>query len=456
MWKKYRLGDILKRRKDIAKIHPEKEYKLVTIKLYHKGVQLRSIVKGSTIRSSMSAVKAGDFILSGIDARNGAFGIVPQELEGAVVTNDFWCLVPDSSIIETEFLLFLSSTDFFDRICKESSDGTTQRVRLQKDKFFDYEISLPSIENQRILLKKLEHASQLGNALSAELEHQSALISKLRQSILQEAVQGKLVPQNPKDEPASVLLEKIKKEKANLVSQKKTKDFFPLHKKSKESPPFSLPSQWMWARFWDVAWCFRGHNPPKIHFRKEPQEGLVRFIQITDFKTDSQAVYVPKSKQLKYVEKGEIIMAAYRHIGKLSRNMQGAFNVALCKVNNINPYSRDFLELVIKSDLVRGELLAASERGHIPSMHSEHLLSLWVPVPPFVEQLRIVSKFEELMKTCDALEKEVESQKAQVQALMQAVLRETFGGSSISKSKKLEKYNHSEEKLGMVAEGKSK
>jgi type I restriction enzyme S subunit len=88
-WGKVRLGDILTRRKDSIKVSPSEEYKLVTIRLYHKGVVLRSIVKGSEIKSPMSSIRSGDFILSGIDARNGAFGIVPEEMDGAIVTNDF-------------------------------------------------------------------------------------------------------------------------------------------------------------------------------------------------------------------------------------------------------------------------------------------------------------------------------------------------------------------------------
>ena len=84
------IGDFLKRIKRPISLTPDKEYKLVTIKMNHKGVVLRGLKKGADIKSNMFEVKEGDFILSGIDARNGAFGIVPKELDGAIVTNDFW------------------------------------------------------------------------------------------------------------------------------------------------------------------------------------------------------------------------------------------------------------------------------------------------------------------------------------------------------------------------------
>ena len=65
----------------------------------------------------MSKVRAGDFVLSGIDARNGEFGIVPEDLNGSIISNDFWCLVPNEKVIKKDFLLFISSTPFFDFIC---------------------------------------------------------------------------------------------------------------------------------------------------------------------------------------------------------------------------------------------------------------------------------------------------------------------------------------------------
>jgi len=100
-------------------------------------------------------VKAGDFILSGIDARNGAFGIVPDELDGAVVTNDFWYFKVDEEVIDKHLFLELTSTDWFDDICRKGSDGKTQRIRLQKDKFFNQPVTLPPRDQQPALLFRL-------------------------------------------------------------------------------------------------------------------------------------------------------------------------------------------------------------------------------------------------------------------------------------------------------------
>lgn len=194
-WKSYKLGELLERKRVKAEIKPDQVYKLVTIRLWHQGVVLREEKSGQDIKSNMYHVNEGDFVLSGIDARNGAFGIVPKELEGAVVTNDFWCLEPKKSLLRKDFFLFLTSTKFFDYICNQCSDGTTQRIRLQKDKFYDFEIALPPVEEQGDLVKSLANSKQSNEYLSTELTHQLDLVKQLRQAFLREAMQGKLTEQ---------------------------------------------------------------------------------------------------------------------------------------------------------------------------------------------------------------------------------------------------------------------
>ena len=180
---KYRIGDFLKRIKRPVELLDSKLYQLVTIKLHHKGVVPRTKKYGKEIKSKMYQVFEGDFILSGIDARNGAFGIVPKELNGAIVTNDFWYFKLDHNIIDKQFFLELTSTDWFDDLCKKGSDGTTQRIRLQKDKFFNQIIHLPTIETQKKYLQKLILVSKLKQSLTS-LNDNAELIKR---TILREA-----------------------------------------------------------------------------------------------------------------------------------------------------------------------------------------------------------------------------------------------------------------------------
>jgi len=89
-WPKVKLGEVLRRSDEFAAICPDVEYRQITVKLWGKGVVLRCISKGTEISASKQLVaRSGQFILSRIDARNGALGLVPADLDGAVVTNDF-------------------------------------------------------------------------------------------------------------------------------------------------------------------------------------------------------------------------------------------------------------------------------------------------------------------------------------------------------------------------------
>jgi len=439
-WRSYLLGDILKRRKSIEKISPQKDYKLVTIKLYHKGVTLRNVAKGSSIKSTMSSVKEGDFVLSGIDARNGAFGIVPKELAGAVITNDFWCLEPDEKIINKEFFLFLTSTEFFADICKQSSDGTTQRIRLQRERFFNYRIDLPFVDEQKEILSKLKSQESLKESLQTELTHQLTLVKKLRQQLLQDAVQGKLVKQNPKDEPASELLKRIKAEKEKLIAEKKIK-------KEKELPPikpgeipFDIPENWVWCRLGDLCNTItKGSSPNWQGVQYVTEDTGILYItskNVDSFKLDlTKATYVEEKfneiEPRSILRKGDILTnivgASIGRTALFDLDVIANINQAVCILRieheNIN---KDYLLNLMNSDLA---LKMMSESQFAPgraNLSMGNIASFTIPIPPLKEQNRIVQKLDELMQYCNNLEASIKQSARQNEKLLQQVLKEAF------------------------------
>ena len=151
---------------DTISIQPEAQYREITVKLLGKGVVLRGIVAGAEISSARRFVaKAGQLILSRIDARNGAIGIVPPNLDGAVVTNDFPLFDVNPARIDVRFLGWLGRTRDFVELCKRASEGTTNRVRLQEDHFLELEILLPPIGvQQRIVARIEELTAQINEA----------------------------------------------------------------------------------------------------------------------------------------------------------------------------------------------------------------------------------------------------------------------------------------------------
>lgn len=157
--KKYpsvRIGDFLVRNNEIVKIEDGVYYKRITIKINNNGIYLRDTQIGSKIGTKRQyIVKGGQFALSKIDARSGAMGIIPSDLEGAVVTADFLTYNINSEIIVPEYLELLTSTKEFIEFCKKSSSGTTNRQRLNEKMFLNASIPLPPIKVQRELVKEI-------------------------------------------------------------------------------------------------------------------------------------------------------------------------------------------------------------------------------------------------------------------------------------------------------------
>ncbi len=165
-WPTVLLGDLLRRSERTVLLHPETTYKEVTVRMNGKGVVERRQVQGVEIASDRRyEASAGQFIISRIDARNGASGLIPEELNGAVVTNDFPLFDVTKDRLEPAFLNWMSKTASFVDLCKRASEGTTNRVRLSEDRFKALEIALPPPCEQRRIVARIEAlAEKLGEA----------------------------------------------------------------------------------------------------------------------------------------------------------------------------------------------------------------------------------------------------------------------------------------------------
>ena len=161
---KARIGSFLVKSNDVIEVQDDVEYKQVTIKINNGGVVPRN--NGETILGAKIGTKrqhvvhAGQFIMSKIDARNGAYGIVPEELDGAIVTNDFPVFDIDTEKIIPQFLVLVSTTEKFIEFARKCSSGTTNRKRIDIDAFLNQLIPLPSIAEQEDIVRQYYRASE--------------------------------------------------------------------------------------------------------------------------------------------------------------------------------------------------------------------------------------------------------------------------------------------------------
>lgn len=140
-------------------VAPDSKAKQVTVRVRHKGVVERRTKRNQprVIRNpNQTQISAGQFIISRIDARNGACGIVPKELDGAIVTKDFRVFDIDSTIVHTSYLDYLIGLPIFWKLCSFVSDGTTNRVRLDMELFDQMSFPIPPLIEQEIAVNTLQ------------------------------------------------------------------------------------------------------------------------------------------------------------------------------------------------------------------------------------------------------------------------------------------------------------
>ncbi len=432
MYSPVKISEFLHRKKEPVKINPNKEYSLVTVKLHHKGVVLREKKRGSLLGSNMYKVSKGQFILSGIDARNGAFGIVPDELDGAIVTNDFWYFDVDENKVKRDFFYWLTNTPLFLDACKKSSKGETQRVRLQKYLFYDFEFHFPPVDKQEEFLNQIKNVDSSLSLLNTEQERQTFYISLLRKAVLQQAIEGKLTADWRKKHPelisgenhASKLLEKIKKDK-------------PLAPVTDSEQPFVLPVGWVLCRLGDICRDIStGPFGTMLHKSDYIEEGIpiVNPTHIIDGKilSDGRKCISQKTKERlkKYsLLRDDLVIARRGDLSKCAVVQEeqdgwlcgtGSFFIRGLDIN------KDYFCLSYASEKSQAYLLQDSIGQTMDNLNQKLLRKLPIALPSLAEQQAIVERVDKLMSMIDELEKQVTERKDKSERLMQSVLREAF------------------------------
>ena len=160
-WPNVRLGNVLKRSEDSIRLDPTATYREITVRINGKGVVERRQVQGAQVAANRRyTARAGQFIISRIDARHGASGIIPPALDGAIVTHDFPVFDIREESLCPKFLEWLSKTASFVELCRRASEGTTNRVRLSEERLKLLEIPLPPLGEQRRIVGRIEELSK--------------------------------------------------------------------------------------------------------------------------------------------------------------------------------------------------------------------------------------------------------------------------------------------------------
>lgn len=241
---------------------------------------------------------------------------------------------------------------------------------------------------------------------------------KLRQKILDLAIHGKLVPQDPNDEPASVLLERIKAEKERLIKEGKIKRSKKSVKSSDtphyEQVPFEVPEGWTWTTLEEILELISGQDFPPEKYN-DNATGIPYIIGASNIENERLVINRWTEYPSVYSYSNDLLVVCKgAGVGKMAINNIGTAHIAR-QVQAIRAYTNcinvKYIKAVVKNNI---ESIISMANGLIPGLKRELLLSLQIPLPPFAEQQRIVTEIEHLF----TLISEVEENKCDLQTFI--------------------------------------
>jgi len=306
-------------------------------------------------------------------------------------------------------------------------------VSLPMNRIADVIVTVPSIEKQKEIIelekKLVERELEADKLFAFQLTH----LENLNQAILQEAVQGKLVKQDPKDEPANELLKRIKAEKAK--SGKKEKPLPPI---KPEEVPFEIPKNWVWCRLGEITNIQRGSSPrpkgdPRYFSKSKTTLNWITISDISNFCENNILLQTREflteegSKQSRYVDENEFIIAVSGSTtGKCCITGIKGFiydGLAVAKIIDNSFNSRYLLNyMMCLYTTINNSKTGAS----FPNINTDYLNNLIFPLPPLAEQLRINKEIEKQLAKTKQLKEHIIANQQATEQLLKALLHQAF------------------------------
>ena len=348
-------------------------------------------------------VHAGDFLLT----NSMSFGR-PYILNVDGCIHDGWLVLSGyKTAYDKDFLFYMLSSKFaYYQFCDVVSGAVVKN--LNSDKVANAIFPLPPINEQRRIVARIEellpYIEKYGKAEEQLTALNTTFPEALKKSILQEAVQGKLVPQNPDDEPASVLLERIRAEKQELIKAGKIKrDKHESVIVTRDKIPYEIPDSWVWCTLGSVINLVSGQDYESSDYNTE-NKGIPYLTGASNIENGTTILNRWTETPRCIANKGDLLVVCKgAGVGKMCILEQEQVHIAR-QIMSVQPifinikYIKAFLEHNLLS-------LRKSMQGVIPGISRDIILSMPISLPPIAEQHRIVAKIEEIMPYINTITK---------------------------------------------------
>ncbi|MFH1975455.1 MAG: restriction endonuclease subunit S [Pseudomonadota bacterium] len=398
-------------------------------------------------KTDMIIAKKGDLVISGINVAKGALAVYDGIGDIAATIHYSSYQFDDNKINVEYFKRFLKSPKFIQLLKDQVKGGI--KTEIKPKHLLPLKIDLPDLETQYTIVSFFQRTENEIGDVSGQITYQQSLLKQLRQTILQEAMEGKLTANWRKqntdlisgENHAARLLEQIKTEKEQLLQEGKIKKQKPLPPISEDEKPFDIPEGWIWCRLGNLIKDLpRNGISPK---------GVPYVTRIRSLKLSATTYGIFNPNEFKYLDdnvkydpfywlkNGDILIQrsnSHEYVGVNviynGKDNEFVYPDLMMKIRALNALNNNFLHRALSSPCARNYFRknAKGSQQSMPKINQKTVVLTPIPIPPFSEQQAIIEKVDRLMAKIDSLEEQVKSRKEQAGQLMQAVLREAFNG----------------------------
>ena len=306
-----------------------------------------------------------------------------------------------SKLIFSEYIYLLCISPYFQNEIIKNASATTLPI-INKSKFEKLFLPLPPLSEQHQIVEKIEELLALVDDLETNKTDLQSYIKQAKSKVLEMAVRGELVPQNSEDEPASVLLERIKKEQKSSKSKGKNTEH---NTHYEEELLFDIPENWVWCRLGEVCKIIMGQSPKSENISKK---GKLEFHQGKIFFTSK---YIQSSESYtneitKIAPKNSVLICVRAPVGEVNiTNRKLCIGRGLCSIVPLQEMSEIFVYYWTK--ILKEKFIQKATGSTFTSISIDIIRNEIIPLPPLAEQHRIVEKIEHIFAVLDELEENI-------------------------------------------------
>ena len=341
----------------------------------------------------------GDILLSRLPDPVGRACILPKLSERTITAVDCTIIRLNEKLFLKELFVYYTTSNKYLELIKDNCTGTT-RLRISRANLEKIFVPIPPIKEQKRLLNEIDKIFLRIDLLDYEKNDLKPFISNAKSKILDLAIHGKLVSQDPNDEPAEELLKRIA-----------TSDNRPYEKVDKE--PFEIPDSWKWVKLNDLAEIARGGSPRPIQdYITDNQDGI-NWIKIGD--TSEKSKYITSSKEKikpegkkhsRYVHAGDFLLTNSMSFGRpYILKIDGCIHDGWLVFANIKEcLLQDYLYYALSSAYIYETFSNVAAGSTVKNLKSDTVKQVDFPLPPLSEQKRIVEAIENMYEVLDQIQ----------------------------------------------------